>query len=108
MATTAPSPTQREQIVSITLDPTGQIEVKPNRFEVIKSASQEVIWVCPLGDYFTIDFGNDSPFYESQFSKDCPCSGLVRRDELADPDKFYKYTVRVKGKSLDPDGVVRK
>jgi len=31
---------------------------------------------------------------------------LVRREVLGDPGKYYKYTVRAGGRSLDPGGVV--
>ena len=106
MATTAPSPIHREEPVTITFDATGKPVLTPDPFHVSKRAFEEVVWNCPSGDYFTVDFGNDSPFYESQFSKDCPCSGPVRRSVLFDPHKTYKYTVRVKGQTLDPGGVV--
>lgn len=112
MATAAHSPGSRDQIVTIEVLPNGSIQVKPKTFHISKSRDQEVQWVCSdLDAYFTVDFEtNGSPFYESQFSKDNPFSGLVRRNVLADPIKRYKYTVRVKDRkedaTLDPDGAV--
>lgn len=106
MATTAPSPISREKTVTITFDPTGKPVLTPDPFHVGKVACEEVVWSCPSGDYFTVDFGNDSPFYESQFGTSSPYSGLVRRSVLCDPQKEYKYTVRVRGQTVDPNGVV--
>ena len=106
MATMAPTPGGREVQVTITQDRTGAISVSPDTFRVHKGNNEEVVWVCPTGKYFTIDFGHDSPFYDSQFSKDCACSGLVRRNVLADPYRVYKYTVRIDDTALDPGGVV--
>ncbi len=119
MATAAPGPISREVFVHIIVDQqTGGIRVDPDRFWVSKGANQEVVWHCTSTDPndphpdFTVDFNkkNGSPFYESQFSKDCPCSGLVQRD--VEPNEksglFYQYTVRVGTKSLDPDGGVQR
>jgi hypothetical protein len=55
-----------------------------------------------------VEFGTDSPFYETQFTKDFPCSGLVRREVAPDDFRLYKYTVRVGKRILDPGGGVRK
>jgi len=94
--------------VTITIDPSGAINVSPDPFFVSKGRNQEVVWVCSdRNAYFTVDFDkNGSPFYESQFGSSSPCSGLVRRDVLSDPHKIYKYTVRVRGNTLDPGGGV--
>ncbi len=108
MATMAPSPSSRDVPVTITIDPSGKITVTPDTFYVSKSKNQEVVWGCSDPNaYFTVEFNkNGSPFYESQFSKDHPCSGLVRRDVLPEHYRIYDYTVRVGGKSLDPGGGV--
>ncbi len=110
MATAVHSPGGREVTVRIKVLPNGSIEVDPKRFVVSKDRDQEVAWVCSDPDaYFTVDFEtNGSPFYESQFSKHSPHSGLVRRNVLHDRHKPYKYTVRVEDKCLDPEGVVDK
>jgi hypothetical protein len=51
----------------------------------------------------------DSPFYYTQFSNLEPYSGLVRREVLGDPGRYYKYTVRTgKKKSIDPGGIVNR
>ena len=90
----------------------GQIRVEPEPFAISKNEQEEVFWkgsdsaVC-----FTVEFDKgDSPFYEFQFSNDFPASGLVRRSVLADPQRQYKYTVRVEGvrAPLDPTGVITK
>jgi hypothetical protein len=90
----------------------GRIRVDPEPFAISKNNQEEVIWqasdskVC-----FTVEFDRgDSPFYEFQFSNDFPASGLVRRSVLADPQRKYKYTVRVEGVKdpLDPSGVITK
>jgi hypothetical protein len=88
----------------------GQIKVDPDPFVISKDNQEEVLWrasdpkVC-----FTVEFDKrDSPFYEFQFSSDSSASGLVRRSVLADPQRKYKYTVRVEGvkEPLDPTGVI--
>jgi hypothetical protein len=64
------------------------------------------MWEINRDEYFTVDFGDKSPFYESQFSKDDPVSGLVQRRVLCDPGKKYKYTVRTKHDQKDPAIIV--
>jgi hypothetical protein len=104
-----PGPATRKTVV-IHVDSKGGVEsVDPQRFEVYKSNQEEVIWQTDSKKpvYFTVDFGDQSPFYESQFSSDYPVSGLVRRDVLGDPLKEYKYTVRAGSETLDPVGIVK-
>lgn len=87
----------------------GKIHVTPDPFHVHKHLDQEVKWICSEGDgEFLVEFGTDNPFYEIQFSKDAPVSGLPRRSVLADKHRVYKYTVRVGDKVLDPGGVIKK
>ncbi len=105
MATTATSPSSREVIVTIHVEPGGVIKVTPETFWVSKKENEEVRWVCKDANdphpFFTVDFEkNGSPFYETQFSSEFPFSGLVRREALPGP-KIYKYTVRVHEKNLD-------
>ncbi len=57
MATTARTPIQREKTVTITFDK-GEPVLSPDPFYVSKQASEEVIWVCPSGDYFTVHYTN--------------------------------------------------
>jgi hypothetical protein len=86
----------------------GMITVDPDIFEVHKHLDEEVRWTCTEGDgEFLVEF-SDSPFYEAQFSKDAPVSGLARRSILANRNKIYKYTVTVGDMVLDPGGVIRK
>jgi hypothetical protein len=113
MATPAPRPISREVFVHIIVDQTGQITVDRDPFWVSKGKDEEVVWHCTSTDpkdphpNFTVDFDkNGSPFNESHFSSDWPCSGLVKRNVQPDRDRLYHYTVRVGTNSLDPDGGV--
>jgi hypothetical protein len=100
-------PNPREVIVHIRVE-NGRIQVEPETFHIHKHRDEEVKWICEEGDgEFMIEF-EDSPFYEFQYSKDAPVSGLARRAILADRYKVYKYTVRVGDLVLDPGGVIRK
>jgi hypothetical protein len=109
MATTVPVLSPRK-VVTIHVDQKGEVQrVDPDPFVISKSNQEEVLWQASANNpeaYFTVDFGQESPFEYTQFSSDQPVSGLVRREVLADPGKYYKYTVRSGGKSLDPGGVV--
>jgi hypothetical protein len=94
----------------------GKITVNPDPFKVSKSAHEQVLWT--IGDsnlHFNIEFTGGSPFAYKQFSDAEPYSGLVRRDVLGNPDRYYKYTVTVTAGAasgyksigkLDPGGVV--
>jgi hypothetical protein len=106
MATPAHHVNDQEVLVSIKLDADGNIAVHPERFKIHKHQDQFVRWHCPTGEYFTVEFEKDSPFYESQFSRNFPCSGLVRRPILPDKLRPYKYTIRVGNHVLDPEGEV--
>jgi hypothetical protein len=87
-----------------------QIRVEPELFAISKNNQEEVIWEASDPNLeFTVEFEKgDSPFHDSQFNKYFSASGLVRRSVLADPQRTYKYTVRVEGvrNALDPTGVV--
>ena len=111
MATTSPTiSSERGKVVTVTIhvDSKGGVErVDPEPFEIFKSKYEQVLWkASDPKAHFTVDFGDHSPFDYTQFSDAEPYSGLVRRDVLGDPGKYYKYTVRAGGKSLDPGGVV--
>jgi hypothetical protein len=98
----------RDVIVHIRVEG-DTIQVEPEVFEVHKQSDQVVKWVRTDGDGdFLVEFGQDSPFYEFQFSKDAPVSGLARRTILADENRVYKYSVRVGNHVLDPGGIIRK
>jgi hypothetical protein len=99
---------EREVPVKISVDAEGRIFVDPEIFWVSKRANQEVRWILDQGDgKFLVDFGEDSPFYESQFSQDSPLSGLVRRDILPHDHRTYEYSVWVGDEKLDPGGGVK-
>jgi hypothetical protein len=87
----------------------GTIRVDPQSFVISKEHQQEVIWEATDPNlYFTVEFENGSPFYESQFNNQFNASGLARRSVLGDQRRRYKYWVSVDGVQdrLDPDGVV--
>lgn len=86
----------------------GTISVSPPTFWVSKLKDGVVKWDCAPDLPFTVEFGSDCPFYENQFSKDWPCSGLARRNLMTSDSRTYKYTVRVGDQVLDPDGGVKK
>lgn len=94
--------------VIISVDRQGEISVSPDPFVLHKHQDQVVMWACTPKKYFTVEFEKDSPFYESQFSSDHPCSGIARRSLVTDKRRLYKYTVRVGKKVLDPGGGVDK
>ncbi len=136
MGTPAPKLVSREVFVHIIFDPkTKEIRVDPDPFWVSQGGNEEVVFHCTSTDPnkpnpdFEVDFDeNDSPFYESHFSQEHCCSGLVKRDvnatqplteeDLRNKDRakyreknenkaLYKYTVTVGGSTLDPDGGVK-
>jgi hypothetical protein len=111
MATTSPAlSSERGKVVTVTIhvDSKGEVErVNPEPFAISKGRYQQVLWqASDPNAHFTVDFGDDSPFDYTQFSDAEPYSGLVRREVLGDPGKYYKYTVRAGGRTLDPGGVV--
>jgi len=94
------------QPIVITIDPnTAKVNIEP--FWIQKHLDQCVVWKCDKP--FTVEFNpTDCPFYEWQFSQDAPCSGLARRNVVANEHRTYKYTVRVQDQVNDPGGGVRK
>jgi hypothetical protein len=100
----------QRKTVTIHVNKKGEVQhAEPEYFEISKSNQEEVLWQSSDPDvYFTVEFEDGSPFYESQFSSDFPASGLVRRDILPDLQRRYKYTVRAGGAVLDPGGVITK
>lgn len=103
-----PATTQNTIPVTIGIE-AGKLKVSPDPFWIHKHQDQVVRWICTADQgQFTVEFGPDCPFYESQFNKDYPCSGLVRRIVVTDPSRIYKYTVRVGNNVYDPGGGVDK
>ena len=82
--------------------------ITPDPFLIHKHGDQDIRWICKPPQRFMVDFGNDSPFYQNQFSNNYPCSGLVKRELVPNPNKIYKYTVRIDRDSVDPTGGVDK
>ncbi len=111
MATTAPKiNSQAGSIVTVIIpvDKHGEVEREPAPFTIFKSLHQQVLWQASDGKaQFNVEFEEDSPFDYTQFSNVEPYSGLVRREVLGDPGRYYKYTVRTPNKSIDPGGIVK-
>jgi len=106
----APSPALSGKVVTVTIyvDAKGDFErVDTDRFVISKGMHEQVLWqASDPKAHFNVDFGDHSPFEYAQFSDAEPYSGLVRREVLADPGKYYKYTVKAGDKGKDPGGVV--
>lgn len=103
--------------IRININSSGEVEsVEPNSFQISKSRHQQILWqVSDPTARFNVSFDEDSPFEYTQFSDVEPYSGLVRREVLGDPKKYYSYRVTVtpanyeanKGsQAFDPGGVV--
>jgi hypothetical protein len=111
MASTAPKiNSQAGSIVTVIIpvDKNGEVDGEPEPFTIFKHLHQQVLWQASDGNpQFNIEFKVDSPFDYTQFSNLEPYSGLVRREVLGDPGKYYKYTVRTGEKSIDPGGIVK-
>lgn len=102
-----PAKARETLILRVIINPMAEQIVNKEPFRISKGNNDQVLWVTdPPGGQFTVEFQPESPFYESQFSDAAPYSGLVRRNVLADPNKEYKYTVRVAGRTVDPVGIV--
>jgi len=109
--------TPKGDIVKVTIiyDKSGKrISIDQDPFWVSKGNCEQVHWSAKNkdgsspGPEFTIDFAqNGSPFHNTHFTQDVPFSGLVRREVLADQNKFYKYTIRIGNDTLDPGGGVK-
>jgi hypothetical protein len=108
MATTSPALRGTVATVTIHVNSKGEVErVDPETFLISKGMHGQVLWQpSEANAHFNVDFGADSPFEYAQFSDAEPYSGLVRREVLADPGRYYKYTVRAGGRTIDPGGVV--
>lgn len=111
MVTTSPALSSgRGKVATVTIhvDSKGEVErVDPEPFVISKGMHEHVLWqASDPKAHFTVDFGDDSPFEYTQFSDAEPYSGLVQREVLGDPGKYYKYTVRAGGKTLDPGGII--
>ena len=101
----SPSVIHQSVIQSVKVLPDGSTQ--PDVFTISKQRNQMVRWeAAEPGTYFTVEFKDQSPFYESQFSADFPYSGIIRRDVLGDRQRQYKYTVRINGNEVDPRGVI--
>jgi hypothetical protein len=117
MAMPGKAPEAEPEVVTITFiatDDSASLQVSPGRFHISKddkSKKQQVEWKCDQSG-FTVDFGNDSPFEFTQFqrsSRGSVLSGHVKPGlEPPGDQHIYKYTVRVGGSVLDPEGQVDK
>jgi hypothetical protein len=93
---------ERLKTIEIKVDEQGTPRVADEHIAVVldRTKDEEVMWVSELP--FRVDFGGDSPFYESQFNTAYRRSGLVRRGVLSSQFRTYEYTIEINGKTLDP------
>jgi peptide methionine sulfoxide reductase MsrA len=101
---------ESETIMTVTIQVDAKLEVQsvsPDAFEISKNKHQQIFWrASDPKAQFNVEFDEGSPFQYTQFSNVEPYSGLVRREVLGDPGRYYKYTVRTGKKSIDPGGYV--
>jgi len=92
----------RVRQIEITVDKKGTPRIAEGLQTVTidRTRDEEVIWVSDRP--FRIDFGGDSPFYETQFDHRHRRSGLVRRGLISSRVRGYKYSIEIDGKTLDP------
>jgi hypothetical protein len=88
--------------IIITLDGNKKPQVAQADEDVTISPAnnEQIIWESAVD--FLINFTEDSPFYERQFSNNFALSGLVRRNVIPSKSVFYEYTIIINGQSLDP------
>jgi|ERR1700732_1919179 hypothetical protein len=88
--------------IIITLDGNKKPQVAQGDDDVTISPAnnEQIIWES--AEDFLINFTEDSPFYERQFSNKFALSGLVRRNVISSKTVFYEYTIIINGQSLDP------
>ena len=105
MSTQAATAKERVKTIFITVDAQGKPQIAADQQVVTISSTngEQVRWESDGGVPFRVDFKTDaSPFYEDQFDEKSSHSGLVRRGVLPSEDRFYKYTIEINGKTLDP------
>ena len=97
----------QRQTVTIRVGPNGEITAHPDPFTISKGNQEEVIWRIegPEQD-FTVEFEGESPFYEGLFTHKFSASGLTRRKVEPDPEKVYKYTIKIGPVGCDPGGII--
>jgi len=92
----------RVKRIEITLDKKGTPRIGSDfrTVTIDRTRDEEVLWVSDVP--FRIDFNGESPFYETQFNEKNRRSGLVRRGVISSRFRAYKYSIRIRGKVLDP------
>jgi hypothetical protein len=104
----APAPAPHGRMVTVTVNPKLAKMTEPEIFHISKKNNDQVNWVAAdPAISFTVEFNEESPFYDKDFDSHAyPYSGLVRRNLQADSKKAYKYTVTAGGRTVDPGGII--
>ncbi len=92
--------------VTISPNPNGPPTVHPDVVVLSKGMNEETAWACAEDVDFKVDFEDDSPFYAKHFDRANPHSGRIRPEIPPDPNKKYKYNVRVRDQRLHPDVII--
>ncbi len=94
--------TPNVRTIVITLDRNGypQVPEGDETVSISPTKNQQISWKSE--ETFLIDFKGNSPFYEEQFNNAYPQSGLLRRTVVPNNSVFYKYSIIINGKTLDP------
>lgn len=107
MATHRPALSQRDQAVTISVDPSGNVRVDHDTIPISKQAHEEVHWQADPPNLAFKVVVNNSPFHYPDFDSDNPYSGEVHRELKVPPNGiYYKYTVTVGANSIDPGVIV--
>ena len=81
----------------VTVDPDP---IRPSKFHL-----DTVTWDCPQGFDFEIEFP-ETPFHANRFTRNTANNLLPHPDVNGDPNRQYKYTVKVAGITKDPALIV--
>ncbi len=83
-------------------------DIRPRCAELEFKAKEQIVWVTvPSGVEFTVEFKErtGSPFEKSVFTHEDPVSGPIVNYRDGE-DKFYAYTVKVKGHDVVDPGII--
>ena|SRR5713226_78880 len=106
-AAPAPDPKEKKVIVTLTENP-KTITVVPETVRLHKFEGHLATWESPQGQSFEIQFDQaDTPFHGHRFDHQTAKKLGVHPNVPNNPQKRYKYTVRVPGyPDLDPGVIV--
>ena len=100
--------TQTPGQATIRIQPNGTLAVSPDPLSLSKSQGHRATWRLEGGNgQFEIHFKQETPFHARDFTQDTAKAVSPRPDVNGDPQKTYKYTVKVAGSpDLDPQVIV--